>query len=96
MLIVLRGGGEVVGWEIGYDPEFLRARPNNALFDRLIEDEIAAGSARIDFGASPGGARSRVDRFKESFGAAGATRRVVYREAIAYRLLRAVNRRLRR
>jgi|GEM_PF-1236826 len=94
VMIMLRHPGEAVAWSVGYAPHLQAVRPNNALIDRWICDEVDAGCRSLDLGASPGGADSRVDRFKESFGARPYTRRVLLHESAAYRALRAINRRL--
>jgi hypothetical protein len=71
-LFALRFARTVTIWMAASAPEERRYAPNHALYHAALEDAIAQGYWRVDFGASPPENRGLV-AFKESFGASART-----------------------
>jgi CelD/BcsL family acetyltransferase involved in cellulose biosynthesis len=85
--IILRGGGAASDWINGYREEYLSHRPNNALLDRAVRDEIESGTRIFNFGATPAG-KPGILRFKEGFGATASPYTIFWKYTLAYEMAR--------
>jgi hypothetical protein len=65
--IILYGKKNCFYWTGGMLKEYSYCRPNNLLFNKIIEDACSEGYSYFDMGASVG--LPGVEKFKESFGA---------------------------
>jgi CelD/BcsL family acetyltransferase involved in cellulose biosynthesis len=59
-LILFAAGGEVTGWNGGWDPAWASARPSTALAHRAIADCFAFGDRRLDWGENNPMAKLRL------------------------------------
>jgi lipid II:glycine glycyltransferase (peptidoglycan interpeptide bridge formation enzyme) len=70
-MLFLHFNSHVRLWCQASDREFLKCRPNNAIFDYVIQWSCKNSCRLVDFGASPPGNKGLVS-FKEDWGAKGA------------------------
>jgi CelD/BcsL family acetyltransferase involved in cellulose biosynthesis len=59
-LILFAAGGEVTGWNSGWDPAWAASRPATALAHRAIADCFALGDRRLDWGENAPMAKLRL------------------------------------
>ena len=59
-LILFAAGGEVTGWNGGWDPAWASARPSTALAHRAIADCFEMGDRRLDWGENDPMAKLRL------------------------------------